>query len=67
MAGRESDPEKLRLQAQELLNKAKRLEERKFKVIGQLVYEYYKKDFAGFDEEKFKGEVRGIFSRKKEK
>ena len=65
MAGRKSNPEKLRAQAQELLNKAKKMEEKKFKEVGQLVYDYYQKDFADFDEEKFKGEVGGIFSRKK--
>ena len=65
MAGRESNPEKLRAQAQELLKKARIIEERKFKQIGQLVYEYYKEDFSDFDVEKFKGEVGSIFSSKK--
>jgi hypothetical protein len=45
MAGKERDPEVLRAEAQELLKRAKSIEERKFKRAGQLVYEYHKKDF----------------------
>jgi hypothetical protein len=58
MAGRVSNPEVLKAKAQELLNKAKKIEERRFKEIGQIVYEYYKKDFSGFDAEQFKNQVR---------
>ena len=65
MAGRVSNPEVLKARAQELLNKAKKIEERRFKELGQLVYEYYKKDFAEFDEEQFKNQVRETFKGKK--
>ena len=49
-------------EAQELLKKAKSIEEKKFKIAGQLVYEYYKKDFADFDMEQFKTEVKEAFN-----
>jgi valyl-tRNA synthetase len=65
MAGRVSNPEVLKAKAQELLNKAKKIEERRFKEIGQLVYEYYKKDFSDFDIEQFKSQVREAFKGKK--
>jgi hypothetical protein len=45
----ESNPEALKAKAQELINRAKKIEERKFKEVGQLVYEHYKKDFSEFD------------------
>ena len=61
MAGRVSDPEKLKKQAQELLKKAKRIEEKKFRDAGQLVYEYFQKNFVDFDEEKFKSEISALF------
>ena len=65
MAGRERGPELLRAEAQELLKKAKSIEEKKFKQAGQLVYEYHKKDFANFDIEQFKAEVTEAFKGKK--
>jgi hypothetical protein len=65
MAGRERNPEVLRAEAQELINRAKKIEERKFKEVGQLVYEYHKKDFADFDMEQFKSQVREAFDGKK--
>jgi hypothetical protein len=37
MAGRESNPEVLKAKAKELLNRAKKIEERRFKKIGQIV------------------------------
>ena len=58
MAGRERDPEVLKAEAQELLKRAKRIEERRFKQVGQLVYEHYKKDFSEFDIEQFKSDVK---------
>ena len=67
MAGRVSDPEKLKKQAQELLKKAKRIEQRKFRDVGQLVYEYHQKDFADFDEETFKSEVSALFLKNKKR
>jgi hypothetical protein len=45
MAGRESNPEVLKAKAKELLKRAKKIEERSFKELGQLVYEHYKKTF----------------------
>ena len=65
MAGRLGNPVKLREQAQELLKKAKRIEEKKFRDAGQLVYEYYQNDFADFDEERFKSEVNALFLKNK--
>jgi len=65
MAGRVSNPEVLKAKAQELLNKAKKIEERRFKELGQLVYDYYKKDFSDFDIEQFKNQVREAFKGKK--
>ena len=65
MAGRESNPDKLRAQAQELIKRAKKVEERRFKEIGQLVYDHYQKDFSDFDKEQFKVKVRNIFLSKK--
>lgn len=65
MAGRERDPELLRAEAQELLKKAKKIEEKKFKEAGQLVHEYHKNDFADFDMEQFKSDVREVFKSKK--
>ena len=65
MAGKERDPEILRAEAKELLNRAKSIEERKFKQAGELVYEYHKKDFADFDIEQFKVQVREVFKGKK--
>ncbi len=65
MAGKERDPEVLRAEAKELLNRAKTIEERKFKQAGQLVYEYHKKDFEDFDIEQFKSQVGDVFKGKK--
>ena len=65
MAGKERDAEVLRAEAKELLNRAKNIEERKFKQAGQLVYEYHKKDFADFGIEQFKSQVGDIFKGEK--
>ena len=65
MAGRQSNPETLKAKAQELLKRAKSIEERKFKQAGQLVYEYHKKDFADFDIEQFKSRMGEVFKGKK--
>ena len=65
MAGRQSNPETLKAKAQELLKRAKSIEERKFKQAGQLVYEYHKKDFSDFDIEQFKSQVGEVFKEKK--
>ena len=65
MPGKERDPEVLRAEAKELLNRAKTIEERKFKQAGQLVYEYHKKDFEDFDIEQFKSQVGDVFKGKK--
>ena len=65
MAGRESNPETLKAKAQELLKRAKSIEERKFKQAGQIVYEYHKKDFSDFEIEQFKSQVRDVFKGKK--
>ena len=59
------NPENLRAQAQELLKKAKRIEEKKFVKAGQLVYDYYSKDFADFDLERFKTEAKEAFTVKR--
>jgi len=55
---KESNPEVLKAKAQELLNKAKEIEEKQFVKIGRIVYDYHQKGFEGFDMEKFKGEVK---------
>jgi hypothetical protein len=65
MAGRQSDPEILKAQAQELLKKAKKIEDKRFKEVGQLVYDYFKNDFSGLEIEKFKNEVKEIFKLRK--
>jgi hypothetical protein len=65
MAGRQSSPETLKAKAQKLLERAKSIEERKFKQAGELVYEYHKKDFADFDREQFKSQVGDVFKGKK--
>ena len=65
MAGRPSNPEILKAKAKELLERAKSIEERKFKRAGELVYEYHKKDFADFDMEQFKSQIKEIFEGKK--
>jgi hypothetical protein len=52
------NPEKLKAKAQELLNKAKEIEEKQFVKIGKIVYDYYQKGFEGFDLETFNGEVK---------
>ena len=65
MAGRPSNPETLKAKAKELLERAKSIEERKFKQAGELVYEYHKKDFADFDMEQFKSQVGEVFKGKK--
>ena len=65
MAGKERDPEVLRAEAKELLNRAKSIEERKFKQAGELVYEYHKKNFADFDMEQFKSQMGDVFKGKK--
>jgi len=58
-------PEKLKAKAQELLNKAKEMEEKQFIKIGKIVYDYQQKGFDGFDLETFKGEVSKAMEGKK--
>ena len=65
MAGRESNPEVLKAKAKELLTRAKKIEERRFKELGQLVYDYYKKDFSDFDIEQFKSEIKEALGKRK--
>jgi hypothetical protein len=65
MAGRERDPEILRTEAQELIRRAKRIEERRFRQVGQYVYDHYKEDFANLDLDKLKAEIKNIFDGKK--
>ena len=59
---RESNPEMLRSKANELLRKAKQIEEKRFVQIGKLVSDYHKKDFEDFDLDQFKNEIKEIFS-----
>ena len=59
------NPEKLKAKAQELLNKAKEIEEKQFVKLGKIVYDYHQKGFEGFDLETFKGEVNKAMEGKK--
>jgi hypothetical protein len=59
------NPEKLKAKAQELLNKAKEIEEKQFVKIGKIVYDYQQKGFEGFDLETFKGDVSKAMEAKK--
>ena len=47
------NPEVLKAKAQELLKKAKEIEEKHFVRIGKVVFDYYQKSFEGFDLDKF--------------
>ena len=55
---KDATPEILKAKAQELLKKAKEIEEKQFIKIGKVVYDYYQKSFEGFELEKFKEEVK---------
>ena len=59
------NPEVLKAKAQELLKKAKEIEEKHFIRIGKIVHDYYNKSFEGFDLEKFKEEIKEAMSPKK--
>jgi hypothetical protein len=59
------NPEKLKAKAQELLNKAKEIEEKQFVKLGRIVYDYHQKGYEGFDLETFKGEVSKAMEAKK--
>ena len=59
------NPEKLKAKAQELLNKAKEIEEKQFVKIGRIVYDYHQKGFEGFDLDTFKGEINKAMEAKK--
>ena len=59
------NPEVLKAKAQELLKKAKEIEEKHFVRIGKVVFDYYRKSFEGFDLEKFKEEIKEAMSPKK--
>ena len=59
------NPEVLKAKAQELLKKAKEIEEKHFIRIGKVVYDYYQKSFEGFDLEKLKEEIKEAMSPKK--
>lgn len=65
MAGRERDPDLLRSEAQDLMKRAKKIEERRFKVVGHLLYEHHKEDYANFNLDTFKVEVKDILNGKK--
>ncbi len=60
-----SDPDVLRKRANDLLRKAKDIEDKKFILAGKVIHKYYKDDFKDFDIEKFKSEIRDIFEVKK--
>ena len=59
------NPEVLKAKAQELLKKAKEIEEKHFIRIGKIVHDYYNKSFEGFELEKFKEEVKKAIEDKK--
>jgi len=59
------NPEILKAKANELLKKAKEIEEKQFVRIGKIVYDYYQKAFEGFDIEKLKVEIKEALSPKK--
>lgn len=55
-------PEKLREQAQALLEQAKQVEADRQTMIGKLVSGYIENDFEGFDLESFKDQVKEIWA-----
>ena len=59
------DPEKLKAKAQELLNKAKEIEEKQLAAIGRIVHYYHQKGFERFDLDKFKSEISRVMEVKK--
>ena len=59
---RENNIEELRSKANDLLKKAKQIEEKRFIQVGKLVSDYYKKDFEDFDLDQFKSKLKEIFS-----
>ena len=65
MTTKDTSPEVLKAKAQELLRKAKEIEEKQFIKIGKVVYDYLQKDFEGFELEKFKEEVKKAIEDKK--
>ena len=65
MTTKDTNPEILKAKAQELLRKAKEIEEKQFIKIGKVVYDYFQKDFEGFELEKFKAEVKEATEGKK--
>lgn len=54
------DPKKLREQAKKLLAEAEKIENEKFIKIGKLFLKYAEADFANFNLETFKEEVKKI-------
>ena len=65
MAGRERDPDVLRNEAQELMKRARKIEERRFKIVGHLLYEHHKEDYVNFNLDTFRKEVKDIINGKK--
>ena len=65
MTTKDTSPEVLKAKAQELLRKAKEIEEKQFIKIGKVVYDYLQKDFEGFELEKLKAEVKEATEGKK--
>lgn len=63
---KETNPEILKAKANELLKKAREIEEKQFIKVGKVVYDYYQKSFEGFELEKFKEEIKdALLSRKR--
>jgi hypothetical protein len=59
------NPDQLKAKAQELLQKAREIEEKQFAAIGRIVHNYYQKGFEKFDLEKFKSEISRVMEVKK--
>jgi hypothetical protein len=59
------NPDQLKAKAQELLQKAREIEEKQFAAIGRIVHYYYQKGFEKFDLEKFKSEISRVMEVKK--
>ena len=65
MAGRESNPESLKNKAQDLMKRAKMIEDRRFRLVGEYVMGLENDDFANLNIEEFRQEIRKIFAGKK--
>jgi len=51
-------PEQLKAKAKKLLERARKIENERYVKLGKIVDKHYKNDFAGFDIERFKQEVK---------